>query len=272
MSMMSALPVFAVLCLVAPAEPLPPKRIAVLIVPVAPEDADLAENLTEVAISQLADRAAGELIGTPELRRFLDRENSKQGAISCSRDIACLRRIGEALAIDRFVTGVLRRRDDGFAVELRLIDPASDAPVRHLERATSVSAVEPLIRVTQEAIDTLFAPAPLPASFGIRSAPEDANVGLGDRDLGKTSPRRRWAPHVAYGTAGVALLSFAAAGIFGTLANADPSGPTRGAAQRDLELRESYATTANGLLIGGATFTVISAAAFALLWQDVKPD
>jgi hypothetical protein len=266
----------AVLALAASAEPPPPKRTAVLIVSVAPEDTELAENITEVAISELADRGRGELVGTPELRRFLERSETQPDVIGCARDGACLRRIAQALAVDKFVTGTLHRDEDGFLLELSVVDPASGVVERRLERATKGLAVESLVRAVQEGLEALFAPAPLPALRPLRdqspASSQDATIILQRRNVEDAPPRRRWAPHVAYGSAGAALLSFAAAGIFGTLANADPSGSTRATAQRDLELRERYATTANRLLIAGSVLGAVSAAAFVLLWRDLSVD
>jgi hypothetical protein len=263
--------ILAALVVVAPVDPLPPKRIAVLIVPVAPEDAELAENLTEVAISQLADRAEGELVGSREVRRYLDRADGERGTIACFRDIACIRPIAKALAVDKVVTGTLQRTDGGFTMALSLVDPASGAIERRAQRSAAEGA-DSQIHAVQDAIEELFSPAPLRASLSIPSEPPGATV-VNDRHMGETPPpRRRWASKVAYGSAALALLSFAGAGVFGTLAAADPSGPTRAAAQRDLSLREDYATTANGLLIAGAAFAAVSAAVFVLLWRDVSSD
>jgi hypothetical protein len=261
----------AALGLVAPAEPPAPKRIAVLILPVAPEDAELAENLTEVAISQLADRAQGELVGSREVRRFLDRTDGVRGPVACFRDIACIRPIAKALAVDKVVAGTLQRTEGGFALTLDLVDPLSDAVGRRVQRSTA-QGTESLIHAVQDAIEELFAPAPLPRPPSMQSEPPGPAVVLDDRQPGKPPSRRRWAPKVAYGSAALAMLSFAGAAVFGTLAEADPSGPTRASAQRDLALREDYATTANGLLIASGAFAAISAAVFVLLWRDVSSD
>ena len=274
MSALAAWQLVAALAFAAPAEASPPARTAILIVAVAPEDVELAENLTEVAISALADRGVGELVGTPELRLLIERSETKQGIDGCSRDGGCLRHLAQALAVDKFVTGTLHRQQEGFVLELSLIDPASGAVERRVERATKGWAAESLIRVVQQALGDLFVPAPAPPPR--IPSPPPASLGatlvLENRTAESPPARRRWAPHLAYGSAGAALLSFAAAGIFGTLANADPSGNTRATAQHDLQLRETYATTANGLMIAGSVLGAVCVTAFVLLWRDLGFD
>jgi hypothetical protein len=95
---------------------------------------------------------------------------------------------------------------------------------------------------------------------------QDLLVTVGKDEL---PPRRAWAPYLAYGTAAIAVLSFAAAGLFGTLARVDASGRTRGDAQMDLELRKTYATITNVLLVTGGAMAGVSAFTFIRLRHDI---
>jgi hypothetical protein len=259
----------AALGLLAATEGPPSKRVAVLIVPVASEDGELAANLAEVVISELADLGFDQTVGTREVRRFLERDPSCPGAAGCARDSECLRRLSAALAADRIIAGTLRRREGGFVLEVELVDPDSGAAERRVERMAE-PGIDSLIHATQEGVAALFAPAAAPPSPRLNAPPERASTVMVERPAGR--PRRRWVPHVAYGSAAVSALSFAGAGIFGTLAAADPAGPTRAAAQRDLELREGYATTANVLLFVGAALAAVSTAVFIVLRRDVSGD
>jgi hypothetical protein len=271
MSAFAAWQAIALLALAAPAEASPAKRTAVLIVSAAPEDAELAENLTDVAIAQLADRGGGgELVGTPEVRRLVERSERMHDVDRCARDAACLARISRSLGIETFVSGILSRTQEGFVLELSLVDPASGVVQRRVEHATDGVAVESLVRGAQQAVEDLFTPAPRPVPLPRIQPPasQGATIVLEHRN-GESPPRgRRWARQVAYGSGEVALLSLAAAGIFGALATADPSGNTRATAQHDLALRETYATTANGLLVAGSVLAAISVSAFIVFWRD----
>jgi hypothetical protein len=275
MNGIAILPAIAALGLFATTGPAPTRRIAVLIVPVAPEDGELAENLSEVALSQLADRGRGEMVGARELRRFIERDESGPGLVGCARDAGCLRRLAAALNLDRIVAGTVRRLEPGFVLEVALIDAASGRAEKRLERVVN-AGVDSLIHAAQDAVEALFAETPAPPlpvpvpSLRLNPAAPTPSTVAGER--APYHPRRRWAPHLAYGTAAVAVLSFVGAGIFGTLANADPAGPTRAAAQRDLQLRDEYATAANVFLLAGTVFTAVSIAVFVFLRRDVTGD
>ncbi len=277
MNGIALLPAMAALGLLATTGTAPTRRMAVLIVPGAPEDGELAENLSEVALSQLADRGRGEMVGTRELRRFLERDESGLGAVGCARDAGCLRRLAAALNLDRIVAGTVRRLEPGFVLEMALIDAASGRAEKRLERVVN-AGVDSLIHAAQDAVEALFEETQSPASPplapvpSMRVAPAPLNPSIVAVGRPPDHPRRRWAPHVAYGSAAVAGLSFVGAGIFGTLANADPAGSTRAAAQRDLQLREDYARTANIFLLAGAAFAGVSIAVFVLLRRDVTGD
>jgi hypothetical protein len=277
MNGIAILPAIAALGLLATTDTAQTRRMAVLIVPLAPEDGELAENLSEVALSQLADRGRGEMVGTRELRRFLERDENGPGAVGCARDAGCLRRLGAALNLDRIVAGTVRRLEPGFVLEVALIDAASGRAEKRLERVVN-AGVDSLIQAAQDAVEALFAETPSPAPPpltpvpSLRLDPASPNPRIVAVERWPDHPRRRWAPHVAYGSAAVAGLSFVSAGIFGTLANADPAGPTRAAAQRDLQLRDDYATTANVFLLAGTVLTAVSIAVFVLLRRDVTGD
>jgi hypothetical protein len=243
-----------------------PHRTAVLVVAAAAMDGELADNVTEVAISWLATRTRGEFVGTREFRRRLERAGSKDDLIRCCQDLSCLRRTLGDLAVRRFVTGILRRQDGGVVIAFSLTDAASGAIERSL-RVTSTDAAESLIRAVRDGIDGLFDAQPAPVDLPLRAT----TSGRGAEVVrpGAETPRRwRWGPPLAYGSGAFAVASFAGAGILGTLATAEPSGATRADAQRDLQQRHLYATTANILWIAGGALLALSAAAFVWLRRE----
>jgi hypothetical protein len=86
------------------------------------------------------------------------------------------------------------------------------------------------------------------------------------------APRHTWAAYAAYGTAAAALLSFAAAALFGSLARGDLSGGTRREVEQDLDARRGYATIANVALVGGAMLAGASAFTFVRFRRDIAGD
>jgi hypothetical protein len=266
---MIALAVWISLAALAPEMEFPapaPHRTAVLIVAAAATDAELADNVTEIAISWLAGRGRGEFVGTREFRRRLERSGSEDDLIRCCQEISCLRRTLDDLAIRRFVTGILLRQDGGVVIALSLTDAASGAIERSL-RVTSADAAGSLIRAVRDGIAGLFDARPAPVDLQLRR-PTPGPAAEVVRPGAETPRRWRWGVPLAYGSGALAVASFAGAGILGTLATAEPSGSTRADAQRDLQQRHVYATNANILWIAGGALLALSAAAFVWLRRE----
>jgi hypothetical protein len=94
-------------------------------------------------------------------------------------------------------------------------------------------------------------------------------LDLGEREL----PRRRlWAPYVAYGAAGAAVLSAGAGTVLGLLARGAPVGSTREQAQLDLDRRTTYGHMGTGLLASAAVLGAVSAVVFWRCWPDIVAD
>ena len=92
------------------------------------------------------------------------------------------------------------------------------------------------------------------------------DLQLGEREL---PPRQVWAPYVAYGSAGGAVLSTVAGALLGKLATVAPSGQTREEVQMDLERRRTYGRLGTTLLVGGAVLGLVSATVFYRYWPDI---
>jgi hypothetical protein len=125
-----------------------------------------------------------------------------------------------------------------------------------------VSPVAPGVHRLRIEMDGRF---PLKRDLVIAPA-ESMLISVSDGELER---RRRWAPYLAYGSAGAALLSFSAAAFFGTLAGADPDGSTRREAQQDLDLRIGYANVANALLLVGTVLAGTSLYTFVRYRRDL---
>jgi hypothetical protein len=74
---------------------------------------------------------------------------------------------------------------------------------------------------------------------------------------------------VAYGTASLAAVSFAAGGFLGVLSQLQPNGATRADAQEDFRQKENFATAANVSFGVGAALSIVSLAYFIIYRDDV---
>jgi hypothetical protein len=81
--------------------------------------------------------------------------------------------------------------------------------------------------------------------------------------------RRSWPPTVAYGTAGLAVASFAAGGFLGVLSQLQPTGATRADAQADFEQKRHFAIYANISFGAGALLSLVSAFFFVHYRDDI---
>ena len=246
------------------------ERVAVVIIAPRADDATLADNLTEVAISRLAEDRPGELLGGRELRRLFERSGNGRDIGACIAEAACLERIGAELAVELVVAGTLLREGEGIVLSLTLVETESGRQRKTVTR-TSDGAVGALVRMVRESVQELFASPALPklgltAATAATSEPAPSLAGAPSAEQGPRRPR--WVPLAAYGGAMLGVLSLSAAAVFGTLAEAEPSGESRRDAQMDLERQKVYATTANTLWITGGVLTVASIFTFGWLWRD----
>ena len=116
--------VLAILCVMAGSRAASARdRLAVVIV--ADGDEELADSLTEVAISSLAERGDHELVGARELRVKLSELRSAPKLDTCVVQPACLARLGRAVGARRAVIGAVRKNGTDSTLELALVDTDS---------------------------------------------------------------------------------------------------------------------------------------------------
>jgi hypothetical protein len=83
-------------------------------------------------------------------------------------------------------------------------------------------------------------------------------------------PRRRaWPPYAAYGSAALALASFAAGGFLGELSQLQPSGTTRQLAMSDLDQKRNFALAANISFGAGVVLGAVSLYYFIRYHDDI---
>jgi hypothetical protein len=286
--------------------------VAVLVLGASDKDAELADNVTEVAISRVAQRGGTEIAGKEELRARLGVENDQRAQV-CLDDIACLGRAAVSLGVRRIVAGSVGMRGKQYLFSLTLDDVETGKVDGRVFRLVE-GGVEDLIRAVQEGTDELFRPRVEPGKIQVETNPAGARVSIDNAYLGVTPlisgtllagkhnvrveatnrfpwtsrvevrpgqelqiklkpdnlpERRTWPPRVAYGTAALAAVSFAAGGFLGVLSQLQPNGATRADAQEDFRQKQDFATAANVSFGVGAALSVVSLAYFIIYRDDI---
>jgi len=246
-------------------------RLAVFILA---DDAPLSDNLTEVAISRLAEKRGYELLGLRELEARLH-EISKvksEGLRVCLAAPACISEVGATTGVERLVIGDVRHEGDHFRVDLALVDGKTGAPEARLSR--EAADLDQLISAVQSGVFELVPDADVdagPASVPRAQSPPPARPAASPRPVDTPEREKKQArsfmPYIAYGTAALAVVAFSAAAVTGTLSTARPTGNGRAEVQEDLERRKDYASLANGLFVTGGVLAGASAVAFIVPWE-----
>ena len=172
------------------------EKVAVLVLATSEQDAELADNVTEVVIARVAARGGMEIAGKEELRARLGVESERR-VQSCVEDTACLARAAVSLGVRRMLTGNVGARGRQFLFSLSLTDLESGRPAPRVFRLVE-GRVEDLIHAVEEATDELFRPRDEPGRIQIDSAPRGARVSIDNAYLGVTpllSPTLLPGPH-----------------------------------------------------------------------------
>lgn len=233
-------------------------RMAVLVV--ADQDPDLSDNLTEVAISKLAERREHRLVGWRELHDRLPDILEGRGIGDCI-DRPCLARLGAAAGAESALLGDVRRQADQFVVRLILVNLSTAAIDAEFSETTGPE-IAPLIALLRKGVGSLSVPRP--TLQALQAAPAHALPEAGTSPTGTAmlsalpapARRARWVTPVAYATGGLAAASLSAAIVTGSIAGAKPAGATRAETQDDLDRRDRYAGIANSLYLIGSALAV----------------
>jgi TolB-like protein len=168
--------------------PAPPQKIAVLVLQVGGADADLADNLTEVLIAELARRGGFEITGKEEFRSKLG-VAGEAGASACLEQPACLGRVGTALGVSKVAAGTIGKRGADYAFNLNLIDIAT-ARVENRVFKVVAGGLAGLIQTLQDSARQLLAPRAEPGALKISTpAAGHARVYVDDAFVGTTPVR-----------------------------------------------------------------------------------
>jgi hypothetical protein len=253
------------------------ERLAVLIA--VEDDPVLADNLTEVVISALAERRDRDLVGLRELRGRLPESVGREGGLAaCLAEAGCLAELGAAAQADLAVIGTVGRAGGALGLDLALADVRTARRTGRFARA-ALPDLPALIAALHDGLDQLFprapsvradvagAPSPSASRLPVPPAPPPPPI-VTARD-GRAPGRGHASPasYVAFSAGGLAVVSFSAAAIRGSMGDARPVGSTRAQAMADLERRQGYAIEANYLLAAGTVLALAAGAAVLWLWR-----
>jgi hypothetical protein len=254
-------------------------------------DTTLGENLSEVIIAKLAETGDYELVGTGELRASAsDIQTVREvGLDACLELPACLSEVGARAQAVRALLGRVRRAGSEYAVDLRLVRADTfRTEAQELERAPAelgslIAAVQrgagALVETTTRAPS---APSSPPAARALPDVPQTSAPASAGPPSPREAPKAAyssvststgpqpargadsaWTTYAGFAAAGLAVIAFSTAAITGGIATAPPEGDTRAERQKDIERRESYASTANAAFVAGGVLTAGSVVLFA---------
>lgn len=257
-------------------------RLAVMILVEDDQPGDartLSDNLTEVAISELAEGTDRELVGARELRALLEQAREEGGLVGCSSRPTCLAQLGELAAAPRAVIGSVHRQATSYALGFALVEPRS---ARHLSEVSRTVPRElpALIAAVRDGVEALLSAGESAPVTSLLPRPP-THVPDGSRPVGATlsAPSASTPPSATvetsrgpsfvsitgFGAAGLAVVAFSASAVLGVIADEPPSGTTRAQKEMDLSRRVRDADLANAFLLTGALLTTVAAA--ALIWH-----
>jgi hypothetical protein len=160
------------------------EKLAVLVLGTADKDAELADNVTEVIISRVAQRGGVEIAGKEEFRARLGVESDQRAQV-CLDDVACLGRAAVSLGVRRIVAGSVGTRGKQYLFSLNLNDVETGKVEARVFRLVE-GRVEDLIRAVQEGSDELFRPRVEPGKIQVETEPSGARVSIDNAYLGVT--------------------------------------------------------------------------------------
>ncbi len=162
-------------------------KIAVLVLQVGEAEADLADNLTEVLVAELASKGTYEIVGKEEFRGRLG--VGEQAASTCLEQPACLGRVGTALGVSKVAAGTIGKRGNEYAFNLNLIDIATARTESRVFKMVA-GGVAGLVATLQDAARQLLQPKAEPGAVKVATpAAEGARVYVDDAFIGTTPVR-----------------------------------------------------------------------------------
>lgn len=253
-------------------------KTGVLILASSPDLDRLSDNLTEVLLADLAAIGHDDLVGTGELHDHLAVQGTAVPAFTCPEQPECISSLITRLRLRSILTGMLRRTPMGYGLDLRFTDSVSARPgMSDLTSTYAASSAEgdqqDLLSAARQFVHSLL------DRRGQRAIIESP-AGISDPSTKTSRPEilmpsapavadSRWPTYAVEGFIGAGTLSLIGGAIFGVLARQDPTGRNREEAQMDLNRRDTYATTANVLFVGGGALLTTGIVLLSTNWRRI---
>lgn len=160
------------------------EKLAVLVLGTTEAAADLADNVTEVVIAQVARQGSFELAGKEEFQMSLGMDSEGRGQ-TCLESMSCLSRAAVSLGVRRIVSGSVGTRGKQFLFSLALNNVESGQVENRVFRLIE-GDVQALIKAVQTGTTELFKPRVEPGRVEVKSATVGARVSVDNAYLGVT--------------------------------------------------------------------------------------
>ena len=160
------------------------EKLAVLVLGTSEADAELAENVTEVAIAQVARQGSFEVAGKEEFQSSLGMDSEGRGQ-ACLESMSCMSRAAVSLGVRRIVSGSVGTRGKQFLFSLALNNIESGQVENRVFRLIE-GDVQSLIRAVQVGTTELFKPRVEPGRVEVKSQPAGARVSVDNAYVGVT--------------------------------------------------------------------------------------
>lgn len=155
------------------APPLDP--IAVLLIPAAGVEPDMADALNELLIAAVAARGPTRIVGKEEFQAQLGQGDASTA--ECLESITCLGRVGVALGVHEVVAGTIGHHGETWAFALSRIDVRTGATRGRVFREVT-GDLAAVVRSLPQSIDDLYEEVVAPGRLVVRASVEGAEVWL----------------------------------------------------------------------------------------------
>ena len=159
-------------------------RIAVIGLATGDVPAQLADDLTELLVAEVARRGGIEIAPKEEFRARLGVTEDRR-AVACLAEMPCLGRVGTELGVTRVLSATLGKRGDDFLLSVTLIDLLTARTEGRVFKQIT-GGLPALVREAKEAARRVFEPVPLPGALRVSSSVPQVRVYLDDAFLGTT--------------------------------------------------------------------------------------
>ena len=162
-------------------------RVAVLILQTGAASSELADNLTEVLIVNLAAGGRYKVIGKEVVKSQLG--GAERLVLQCVGNRTCIGNVATTLGLDYLIVGTLGKLEDTWLYNLYFIDAASAAEVKRIHKRVKGDATG-LTKSLGDSLALLLKPKIKPGTVRIESNVAGAKIHIDDQFAG-TAPLRR---------------------------------------------------------------------------------